>query len=225
MRTGPIVNALLLASSMVTTGCGSTTGGGGAAGAGGTSNTGGAVGTGGRSSAGGAGGTGGTSSNGTSVTTLGDTKSLNALSAAEITQLCKDTYAYFGKAVPMATACQYKGLSFATSSSAPSDSQFQQICRDQETTCTQAGTGLGSADNPGCSDIPSSCTATVAQYSACVSDELVAFNQGMIGLPSCATATSAVISAVWRVMAPTPPASCDSLSVTCPELSPPNPSY
>jgi hypothetical protein len=175
------------------------------------------VGTGGTSSSG---GTGGNSSGGISVTTISDTTALNA---ADATQLCKDTYAYFGRAIPMATACKYKGLSIATSSSATSDSQFQQVCTDHETACLQVGSGVGSANDPGCSDLPSTCTATVAEYSACVSDEVVAFNQGVSDLPSCATAGSASISAVWLVMVPTPPASCDSLSNKCPDLSPPAP--
>jgi hypothetical protein len=204
-------------------GRGGSTSSGGAVGKGGSTGSGGAVGTGGSTSSGGAVGAGGSSSSGTSVTTFGDSNALNALSPADATQLCKDVYAYFGKNIPMATACKFKGLSSATSSSAPSDSQFQQVCKDHEATCTQAGSGVGSADDPGCSPIPSTCTATVAQYSACISDEVVAFNQGMSGLPSCATAGSASISAVWKVMIPTAPASCDSLTNTCPELSPPVP--
>src|SRR5450759_1196942 len=106
-------------------------------GTGGSSGSGAAVAKCGSSSSGGAVGTGGTSSSGTSVTTLSGTKALNALTTADATQLCKDTYAYFGKTISMVTACKYKGLSYATSSSAPSDSQFQQVCTDHEATCTQ----------------------------------------------------------------------------------------
>jgi hypothetical protein len=214
-------------------GSGGSSSTGGQVGSGGSSSTGGQVGSGGSSSTGGKVGSGGSSSTGGqagggasgegSVTTLSGTEALNALTAADATQLCKDTYAYFGKAIPMATACKYKGLSTATSSSASTDSQMQQICTDHETACTQAGSGVGSADNPGCSALPSTCTATVTQYSACISDEVAIFIQGMSGLPSCATATSASISAVWEVMAPTSPDSCDSLANKCPELSPPTP--
>jgi hypothetical protein len=100
---------------------------------------------------------------------------------------------------------------------------MQQVCTDHEAACLQAGSGVGSADDPGCNDIPSTCTATVAEYSACISDEVEAFSQGMNGLPSCATSTSASMSAVWQVMVPTAPASCDSLTNECPELSPPAP--
>jgi hypothetical protein len=214
MRNGLIrlVSAIAFASTLATAGCGSSSGNGAAVGTGGNSSNGGAV------------GTGGNSSNGTSVTTLGDTKALNALTTVEATQLCKDTYAYFGIAIPKATTCKYKGLSFATQSSASSDSQFQQVCTQNETACLQTGAGVGTADNPGCSGI-STCAATVAQYSACISDEVTAFNASLNGLPSCTSATSASTSAVWKVMIPTAPASCDSLTTECPDLTPPSPSY
>ena len=234
MRNGLIglVSAVVLASTMVTLGCGSSSSNGGTVGTGGSPSSGGAVGTGGSSSSGGtvgtggspsSGGAGGSSSSATTVTTLSDSMALNALTTADAAQLCKDVYAYFGKTISMTTACKYKGLSYATSSSAPSDSQFQQACKDHESACTQAGSGVGSADNPGCSNLPSTCAATVAEYSACIRDEVAAFNQGMNGLPSCAAATSASISAVWQVMIPTSPASCDSLTTKCPDLSPPAP--
>ena len=195
---------------------------GGAVGSGGSSSSGGAVGSGGSSSGGGQASGGATG--GGSVTTLSDTKALNALTAADATQLCKDVYAYFGKTIPMATACKYKGLSYATSSSASTDTQFRQLCTDHESSCTQAQSGVGSADNPGCNDIPSTCTVTVAQYSACISDEVIAFNKAVDGLPSCTASTSATISAVWEVMTPPTPASCDAITATkCPDLTLPTP--
>ena len=222
MRSGRVgfVGTMALVSALVTVGCTSSTSP--SSGTGGSSSSGGAVGSGGSSGSGGQAGGGATG--GGSVTTLSDTKALNALTAADATQLCKDVYAYFGKTIPMATACKYKGLSYATSSSAPTDTQFRQICTEHETSCTQANSGVGSADNPGCNDIPSTCTATVAQYSACISDEVTAFNTAVDGLPSCAASTSATISAVWEVMTPTTPASCDALTATkCPDLTLPTP--
>jgi hypothetical protein len=235
MRKGliSVVGSLLLASTTATMGCGSSPSGGGS---GGSSSSGGAVGS---SSKGGASGgssstsaggsssstsAGGSSSSGTSVTTLDDTKAMNTLTAADTTQLCKDTYAYFNSNISMETACKYKGLSLATASSAPSDSEFQKICKDNQSACTKAGTGVGSAENPGCSGLSTKCTATVAQYSACIKDEVAAFNQRLSALPDCATATSAIISKVWEAMVPsTPPDSCDQIGNKCPDLTVPAP--
>jgi hypothetical protein len=244
MRMGliSVVGSLLLASTMVTIGCGSSASGGGAGGSsssggvGGGSSKGGASSGSSSTSAGGSssgtatGGSssstsaGGSSSNGTSVTTLDDSKTLNTLAPADTTQLCKDTYSYFNSNISMATACKYKGLSLATASSAPSDSEFQKICKDNQSACTQAGTGVGSAESPGCSGLSTKCTATIAQYAACIKDEVAAFTQGLSALPDCATATSAIISKVWEVMAPsTPPDSCDQIANKCPDLTVPAP--
>src|SRR4051812_20079132 len=105
MTKGPfrLANAVVLAGTMAMAACSS---GGGAAG-----------GTGGSPSSGGTGGAGGA---GSSVTTLGGTKAVNALTAAEATQLCNDTYAYFGSAIAKATTCKFRGLAYGASSSAPS---------------------------------------------------------------------------------------------------------
>jgi hypothetical protein len=202
MRNGPIgiVSAMAVAW-MMTTGCG---GGGAAAGTGGSPG----------------GGTGG-SSGATPVTTLSGTKAVGALTAAEAMQLCRDTYAYFGSAIPKATACKWKGLAFAASSSAPSQSVLQQNCTSQESGCLQAADPW--ANNPGCSDLPTTCTATVAQYAACIGDEVAAFVQIVNGMPACAALTSAGTAAIFDAQSGAPPASCASLGNSCPDLYPPGP--
>jgi len=185
---------------MATAGCGSTPGTTGGTGGNGSS---------------GSGGTGG----GSSVTTLSGGKAVGALTMAEATQLCNDTYAYFGTAIPKATSCKWKGLIYAASSSAPSQSALQQACTTKETSCLSTDPW---ANNPGCSDIPSTCTATVAEYSACISDEVAAFIPTVNGLPTCPTLTS-TLPIIDAQTAGTPPASCTSLGDKCPDLSIPSP--
>jgi hypothetical protein len=212
MRNRPLglVGALMLTWTMATAGCGSSSSGGGAGGAGGSAGSGGA---GGSSGNGGAGG---------GVTTLSGSKAVNALTAAEATQLCNDTYAYFGTAIPKATTCKWKGLAYGASSSAPSQDVLQQKCTMQESSCTQGGDPW--ANNPGCNDIPTTCTATVAAYSACISAEAAAFVQAVNALPVC---TALMTSDVSRIMdaetGGTPPASCASLMNACADLTPPSP--
>jgi len=229
MRNGLIglTSAVVLFSTMATAGCGSNSSGGGT---GGSSSSGGVVGTGGSSSSGGVVGTGGSSSSGGqagggaggggSVTNLSGTKALNALTAEEATKLCDDTYAYFGSAIPQATACKWKGLSYATSSSAPTQDKLRSNCTSKETGC-QAADPSAVWPNPGCGDLPSTCTATVAEYSACISDEVTDFNQTVNGLPSCTEFTSAGTSAIWDAMGANAPAGCTSLTDKCPDLYPP----
>ena len=216
MRNGLIglVSALVLAS-VAGAACSSN---GGTGGTGGSSNGGGTGGTSAGGGTGGAAGTGGGSAS--SVTTLAGGTAVNALSPTQVIQLCDDTYAYFGTAIPKATTCKWRGLSYAASSSAPSQSVLQQNCTNKETACQPTDPW---ADNLGCNDIPTTCTATVAQYAACISDEVAAFIQAVNALPVCTALTSAGTAAIVNAQTANPPPSCASLMDTCPELYPPGP--
>jgi hypothetical protein len=173
---------------------------------GGKGGTGGSTGNAGTTGAGGTSSGGGTGGGASTVTTLDGSKAVNALSPAEVTQLCSDTYAYFGSAIPKATTCRWKGLSFGASSSAPTDAQLQSNCTNKETSCTQSADPW--ADNPGCNDIPATCTATVAQYSTCISDEVTAFKQLVGGFPACSMLMRSNSSDILTAIAADPPSSC-----------------
>ena len=116
------LGTMLLASAMASTGCSDTADDGTAAG-------------GGSGGAGGGGGSGGTAGGGNDVTTLSSSATLMTLTPADATKLCDDTYAYFRTAIPTASACKWKGLSFATSSSAPTQEQLRANCTEKETGC------------------------------------------------------------------------------------------
>jgi len=217
MRNGLVglASALLLAS-LANIGCSNGGGSGGTAGTGGGS---GSTGTAGTSSGAGTTGTGGTGGS-APVTTLPGGTAVNALSPSEATQLCNDTYAYFGTAIAKATTCKWRGLAYAASSSAPSDAQAQTNCTNKETSCNQTDPW---ADNPGCNDIPTTCTATVAEYSTCIGAEAAAFIQTVNGLKTCVTLTRADTAAIFDVMAAAPPAACMALMDKCADLYPPSP--
>jgi len=217
MRNGLVGLAMALAT-MAAASCSS---GGGTGATGGTTGGAGNTGSAGTSAGGtSAGGTGGGGGGGSAVTTIGGTTAVNALTPTQVMQLCNDTYAYFGSAIPKATTCKWKGLSYAASSSAPSDAQVQTNCTSKETSCQ--GTDPW-ADNLGCNEIPSTCTATVAEYSACISDEVAAFIQTVGGLKTCAMLTRADTPALFEIMAAPLPASCMSLMNKCADLYPPGP--
>src|SRR5262249_12327321 len=138
-------------------------------------------------------------------------KAITALSATEATQLCNDTYSYFNMAIPRATACKWNGLARASSSSSHTQDDLRTGCSLAENSCLQSDAGAFS--NPGCGDLPTkSCTATVAQYAACIADEVTAFNQPVNGFPECTTVTLPDTSAIFDALAGgTPPTSCTSL--------------
>jgi hypothetical protein len=206
------MTAIVLASTINAGGCSSNSNNGGS---GGSSGTGGAVGTGGSGS-----GTGG--NGGISVTSVSGTKTIGALSAAEATQLCNDTYSYFGIAIPHATACKWNGLYRAASSSSQTTDQLRQGCSLAENSCLQSDASAFS--NPGCGDLPTTCTATVAQYATCIADEVTTFNQTVNGFPACTVVTMAGTAPIFDALAGgTPPTSCTSLGDACPSLLVPNP--
>jgi hypothetical protein len=203
MRYGLIglLGSVVLASAVGTAGCGDSGDDGAAAGGGGTAGTGGG---------------------GNSVTTVSATATLSTLPPADATKLCDDTYAYFRAAITTEAACKWKGLSFATSSSAPTEEQLRSNCSVKEMEClADPATALGT--NPGCSPVPSNCTTTVAEYSTCVMDEVAFFNQTLGTMPSCATLTFMGTQAVSAALSAAPPASCTFSG--CPSLFPPNPLY
>jgi hypothetical protein len=174
------------------------------------------VSTGGSISSGGA-GSGGAGGDG-SITTLSGSKPLGSLTPSEATQLCNDTYAYYGKAISQATLCKSAGLTYGVSSSPPTDSQLQQNCASQQSACLKANSAIAS-----CSAIPAGCTATVAQYSTCITDEASAFNDGVNGLAGCATVTLADFAAIWSFVTANPPASCTTVTDICATLDIPTP--
>jgi hypothetical protein len=226
------VASLALWISVVMCACSTTNspggGAGGSKGSGGTPGTGGQVETGGSSSKGGTVGTGGSSSSGgagsggagggSAGTTVSGGKTLGSLTPSEATQLCKDTSAYFGQYISQATLCKEAGLGFAVSSSAPTDAQLQKNCAGQEASCLQGGPAVAN-----CTSITANCSATVAQYNACIADRVADFNQQVSGLASCATVTLPDLAAVWTFMSAALPASCTLVTDQCPTLDIPSP--
>jgi hypothetical protein len=224
MRIGLIglLGTVALVSTMTTAGCGGGDDDDAAADTGGGTSTGGAVGMGGGTGLGGTqAGVGGGVAN--PVTTLSPSTALSALTDTEFTQLCDDAYSYFGTAIATDTFCKWKGLSYATSSSAPTEEQLRSNCSSTEATCL-ADPAAALANNPGCNSIPANCTATVADYSACIMDEAAAFTQTVNAIPACAEFTSAATSMVWDATGAAPMASC-TFTTTCQGLYPPNPLF
>ena len=169
----------------------------------------------------GGGGTAGAGGGGASFTTVAGTAVLSTLAPPDAMKLCDDTYAYFRTAISTEAACKWKGLSFATSSSAPNEEQLRANCTEKEMQClADPATALGT--NPGCS-LPSNCTTTVAEYSTCVRDEVAFFNQTVASMPSCAMFTNVGVQAVSAALSAPLPASCTFSN--CPSLFPPNPLF
>jgi hypothetical protein len=194
---------------------GSSTGGtqGGSAGSGGTAGSAGNGGSGGGSPCTGSGGA-------SSVTSICGSRPLNSLTAQEATQLCNDTTAYVRRAVGSANVCKYAAIVNASSQSAPTEGELQAACTAAESSCNQDDNRM--TPTALCGDIPPTCTATVEQYSACVVDEGMLFDQGASALVDCSTLTFANLSTAFDVPTTASEApSCMALMTACSNFFPP----
>jgi hypothetical protein len=143
------------------------------------------------------------SSSAPSITSLNGNKPLGTLSTTEAGQLCTDTSTCYGKSISKEDLCKWKGLAHGVSTSAPTDADLQAACGSEESTCSSAAAGALT-----CKAIPAACTATVAQYSTCITDKAAAFNAAVKALPGCTTVKMGDLEAVWNFMTGDPPASC-----------------
>lgn len=160
-----------------------------------------------------------------SVTTLSGTKALNGLSASESTQLCADSQAYVGRAISRPDACKSVAVLLTLIGSPASDAEAQMQCASAYNQCLASpSTATGQPDS--CDPIPANCTATVAQYSACVTDDITATNQAFGAFPKCSALTLTSLAATNPGnLSTTPPASaaCMTFATACPDFKPPVP--
>ena len=154
----------------------------------------------------------------TAVTTVDGTKPLNTLTAAETTQLCNDIDAYMGKGVSKANLCKMAAVMDAAFGGPTSDAAAQAACTSVYNQCMAAP---ASSSTQTCDPIPATCTATVAQFSACATDSLVALNQVLGAIPSCNAITLAELSSSSGTTTDTTttPASCQAFETACPTYS------
>ena len=215
MRTGLIelAIALLLVSTTAAAGCSeSNNGGSGTAGSTGSAGSTGNAGSGGGST--GNAGSGG----GSSVTTISGSKALGTLTMAESDQLCAETKAYFMGSISKANSCKFSALSNAASTSAPSDAVLRTNCTSMETSCN-ASDVMGPGSTTSCFPPPTTCTATVAQYSACIAEGAALLTQSANALPSCSMVRLADISPIFMaVEALYQVPGCMPLTTACPDF-------
>jgi hypothetical protein len=157
---------------------------------------------------------------GTAVTGLCGGAPLNTLTAAEAATLCTDTSAYIASAIGRANGCKYLGIIAAASNSAPSEEQLQAACSTSESACNEDASIAGPGANTLCGSVPPTCTATVEQYSTCVTGQAVVFDQGASELVSCSMLTFGNLSTAYDVpMAATAAPACMAIKTACPSFT------
>jgi hypothetical protein len=127
-------------------------------------------------------------------------KSLGDLGAVDGANLCTSLASYLRKG-PGAALCKFSGLLAASfrhgfPGSAGTESEVRTACTDTQASCERSlRSDLGSS---GCVPPPSgsSCTATVREYEACVSEEFATLEQALTGVPECSSLTLADLEPV-----------------------------
>jgi hypothetical protein len=173
----------------------------------------------GSSSTNGDGGGGGGSFN----TTVSGNKSLSSLSDADKTQLCKDVDTFLKTPAVVTAQCKLAGFLAAALVAGfddnATDAMLKTTCSQAITSCTSGGGDASSGDSMNmCTTdkFPSTCTATVAELSACIQD----FPKMSDNVPDCNSITRSSLSADGGGGPTGTPSTtaCDALSTKCPGI-------
>lgn len=172
-------------------------------------------------------------SSGFSPSVPGD-KPLGTLSTSDATKLCMDTSSYLTSQTKALETkenqCRITGLALAAlaaMNSTASDAMLQQACQAGYQLCETAPADGGfttdvdgGAPTIDCSNptIPASCTATVAQYSACVNEQIAAIKNIFVPCNQLTNAKLMALSGDDGGAATTGPA-CTAFQAACPGFS------
>jgi hypothetical protein len=168
MRKG--VGTISVVAVAMLVGCGSGSGSGGSGG----------------SSGGGKGGGSGNSS-GTFTTSVPGSTPLTGLSGGQQTTLCNDLQSY-AETTLAPEVCAAEGLLFAELSGGTTDAAVRAACTTGYQSCVASDAGVTFTCS--LSTVPSTCTATVGDLTACANASSTAPNQ----FPSCSTLTVATLA-------------------------------
>ena len=164
-------------------------------------------------------------------TSVQGSKPLGTLSTTEAATLCKDTSSYLMAQTSALNSkenqCRATGLAFAALSSMGSsqtDAMIQQACQAGYALCESAPADDGGIDTTtttvDCTNAmapPATCTATVSQYSACLSEQ-IAVAQGLFTPCNQLTAAKlATLTSDGGTSASAGPA-CAAFDAACPDF-------
>jgi hypothetical protein len=145
-------------------------------------------------------------------TSVPGNKRINDLTPAERDQLCADVTAWAMSGPFLTDGCNASAWLAAyllsLGDTTASDAELQTACQTLYADCVANGVMSS------CSDLPTTCTATVSEYNMCLSDSL----DGFAGIPACSTATRASLSAnAARLLTPMSSAACTAVQTKCPD--------
>ncbi len=187
-----------------------------------------AGGTGGMGTGGASGGNGGADSSGAGNSSAGafspsvsGSEQLGNLSPADTQKLCDDLKQYVSGAPFQAAeekfSCGVSGLLGALSATEKTDVAIQTACQSAYDDCLSTLKDMPPTTTDTCQTPDASCTATVAEYTACLNDSVKVFDTTKI--PSCASLTADNVTTALLSLGSVsqkPPASCAVYEMKCP---------
>jgi hypothetical protein len=156
-------------------------------------------------------------------TSVSGNKSLSSLSDADKAQLCKDVDTFLKTPAVVAAQCKLAGFLAAALivgfDQNATDAMLKMTCSQAIVACTSGGGDASSGDSTNmCTTdkFPATCTATVAELSACIQD----FPKVSDNVPDCNSITRASLSADGGGGPTGMPSTtaCDTLSTKCPGI-------
>jgi hypothetical protein len=158
-------------------------------------------------------------------TNLPPTTKLMSLTPSQQTQICNDFANYSLHNISMANFCKYAGVFTAddvlAADSTTPDTTLKDACAQAVTECNASAPDTSSGGTCDFSGVATcSADATIADFNACVSDEVAAQDAAFASLPPCQTITKSWLDANGDTAGQISlPASCISLAAKCPGIS------
>jgi hypothetical protein len=153
------------------------------------------------------------------------TKPLGMVTPAEADQICKRSQTWIAKAVAedkqRQLGCRVAGLVAAVAGSGlggggggGGDAQLQAACKMASDTCLMMAPTTNPTMPASCQSFPAGCTATVAEYEACLNDIPPTVDMTLTALPTCDKVTTLGLLSLAG-LANSIPMSCRTFQMKC----------
>jgi hypothetical protein len=179
-------------------------------------------------SCGGSDSNGGSAGGGTYTSSLPGSKSIGDLTDSDRASLCQSTRTYYGSSSGAnELGCKVAGLFAAVPilfRPTKTDADLQKACGDAYANCEAMPSSSDAGTAATCAKPTGTCTATVAEYEACVTDQSAQLASSSANIPACGTLTVAGIqgsleAGVGTTTPAATPSSCQTLYTKCPGLT------
>jgi hypothetical protein len=151
-------------------------------------------------------------------------KPLGGTTPAEADAICKSTQTWakqaFAAEKQKELTCRISSIGVAAAGTlagggqAGNDAQLRMACKTAYDQCMTAPATDPSSNPAMCQGFPSSCTATVAEYEACLNDVPPFVDQTVAMLPTCETVSQLSLLSLLAVANTLPP-SCKTFQMKC----------